>query len=90
MMDISSTSKQFTSTSLTMYIKPQLLLYIKNTQMYYEYFSHELNVVCVCVCVMTYLPSSINIVRLGYVTAVPSNFNNPPTITNHTMCGPII
>ena len=42
------------------------------------------------VCVMTYIPSSINIVILGSVTGVPSELTKPPTITNHTQSGPII
>ena len=45
------------------------------------------------VCVMTYVPSSINIVILGSVTSVPpisSELTPPPTITNHTQYGPII
>ena len=43
------------------------------------------------VCVMTYLPSSTNIVILGSVTNVLSSGFTPPPITiNHTQCGPII
>ena len=40
-------------------------------------------------CAITYLPSSIIIVILGAVTYEPLNLTLPPTITNHTQCGPI-
>ena len=42
------------------------------------------------VCIMTYVPSSINIVILGSVTEISSELTKPPTITNHTQCGPIM
>ena len=56
-------------TSTTIYIKPHLLLYIKK---YTEVLQHQLcnshmNLMWL-VCVMTYVPSFINIVILGSVT----------------------
>ena len=39
---------------------------------------------------MTDLPSSIIIVILGSVTNEPRIITLPPTITNHTHCGPIM
>ena len=42
------------------------------------------------VCAKTYIPNSINIVILGSLTSEPSKLTTPPTITNHTQCGPIM
>ena len=39
---------------------------------------------------MTHLPSSIKTVILGSVTNEPLIVTLPPTIANHTQCGPII
>ena len=39
---------------------------------------------------MIYLPSSINIVILGFVTSAPLYCSLPPITINHTQCGPII
>ena len=41
-------------------------------------------------CVITYLPSSNIIVILGPITYEPLNLTLPPTIINHTQCGPIM
>ena len=43
-----------------------------------------------CMHVLTYLPSSINIVILRSVTANSLNLAWPPITINHTQCGPII
>ena len=42
-------------------------------------------------CAMTFLPNSVNITILGYLTSVSLlEFTPPPTTINHTQYGPMI